>query len=49
MTNANTAERFFNACYFGKGHGIQQRRTNIAEMVRCQIKHEETRCSNGEK
>ncbi len=19
MTNANTAERFFNACYFGKG------------------------------
>lgn len=34
---------------FRQGHGIQQKRTNIAEMVRCQIKHMEMRCGNGKK
>lgn len=32
---------------FRQGHGIRQARTNIAEMVRCQIKHEEMRHRHG--
>lgn len=34
---------------FRQGHGIQQIRTNIAEMVRCQLRHEEKRCGIGKK
>lgn len=29
---------------FRQGHGVRQKRSNIAEMVRCQIRHEEKRC-----
>lgn len=32
---------------FRQGHGIRQARTNIVEMVRCQIRHEEKRCGIG--
>ena len=28
-------------------HGVRQKRSNIAEMVRCQIRHEEKRCGIG--
>lgn len=32
---------------FRQGHGVRQKRSNIAEMVRCQIRHEEKRCGIG--
>lgn len=32
---------------FRKGHGVRQERSNIVDMVRCQINHREKRTANG--